>query len=230
MAMKSGTFFSIVLLSLFFSCKQRNTVEDTAGIFTVHNLGITFGSWDVQTGRAGDFVFLQSESKVFLVLGAVVADGQGGTKELPTFEYRIRKDARVFAIAEGRVTRLVYQQATQDWELSMRSQENPAFEVGYDHVKNPQVDVGDTVNPGDSLGNPGTWSANLGRFEIMINNTETGLSYCPFCFFDPNSSDVYQNKVLQLMSDWEVFKNDASLYDENNHVYPGCRMSSMVSY
>ena len=229
MTRKFIKFMSIFFLCLL-SCKQTNDVEETVGTFVVHNLGVRFGPWNTQTNRAGDFIFHWSEAKVFLEFGAVVFTGEGGTKELPTFEYKIRKDAQVFAIAEGLVTRFGYQEDTQDYEFSVQSHENPAFEVGYDHVIDPQVGLDDEVSPGDILGNPGTWSANLGRFEIMINNNETGLSYCPFCFFIPDSLEDYQDKVLQLMRDWEVFKSDTSIYNENEQVLPGCRMLSMVSY
>jgi hypothetical protein len=226
---KSINLLCLLFLSLL-SCKQTSNVEETVGTFVVYNLGVNFGPWDTQNNTAGDFIFHWQESKVFLEFGAVVATGDGGTKELPTFEYKLRKDAQVFAIAEGTVTRFAYQEDTQDYEFAVQSNENPNYEVGYDHVTNPLVAPGDEVSPGDILGNPGTWSANLGRFEIMINNYETGLSYCPFCFFNPDSLDAYQDKVLQFMWDWEVFKNNTSIYDEDQHVYPGCRMSSMVSY
>ena len=64
----------------------------------------------------------------------------------------------------------------------------------------------------------------------MINNSETGLSYCPFTFFDPNLADEYQQQVSRFMEDWETFKDDPTVYDEENHVCPGCRYESMVSY
>jgi hypothetical protein len=64
----------------------------------------------------------------------------------------------------------------------------------------------------------------------MINNSETGLSYCPFEFFDPDLIDEYQQQIAQLMADWESFKGDTEIYDEENHVCPGCRYESMVTY
>ncbi len=198
--------------------------------FVISNLGVTFGAWDRASNTAGDFVFLEREQKVFLEFGAIVSAGGGGTKELPTFEYKIQPEAVVFAIAEGTVTRFAFQEDTEDYEFAVRSDRDPAFEVGYDHVLNPTVSPGDRVEAGDILGNPGTWSERLGRFEIMINNSETGLSYCPFTFFDPNLADEYQQQVSRFMADWEAFKGDPTVYDEENHACPGCRYESMVSY
>ena len=198
--------------------------------FVISNLGVTLGSWDRASNTAGDFVFLERERKVFLEFGAIVSDGEGGTKELPTFEYKIRPEAVVFAIAEGTVTRFGFQEDTEDYEFAVQSDRDPAFEVGYDHVLNPTVSPGDRVEAGDILGNPGTWSEQLGRFEIMINNSETGLSYCPFTLFDPNLAQEYQQQVSRFMADWETFKGDPTVYDEESHVCPGCRYESMVSY
>jgi hypothetical protein len=198
--------------------------------FVVENLGVQFGPWDPATNRAGDFLFLANHQKVFLEFGARVGDGQGGTKELPTFEYRIRKDAWVTAIADGRIARAVYQADTRDWEFTSASTADPDFQVGYDHVTDPWIQDGDTVAAGDTLGRPGTWDAELGRFEIMINNGRTGLSYCPFCFFDSTKVETVRNLVLHHMRDWESFKGDTTIWDERRQPFPGCRMESMVTY
>jgi hypothetical protein len=210
-------------------CAPRES-DVPAADFVISNLGVTFGPWDPVTNTAGDFVFLVRERKLFLEFGAVVSAEGGGTKELPTFEYRLRRDALVRAIADGRVIRAVFQEETGDYEFLMESTQDPSFQVGYDHVLNPTVSLGDIVRAGDVLGNPGTWSAQLGRFEIMINNTETGLSYCPFSFFDPAFKGQYQQGVSVFIADWETFKGDPDIYDEENHVCPGCRYESMVTY
>lgn len=221
-------FCAIFSLALF-SCSDSPSEPETKP-FVIENLGVRFGPWNKSTNEAGDFLFKPYQRKVFLEFGAEVGAGGGAVKALPTFEYRLKKDVYVTAIAEGEVVRFVYQDNTQDYEFSVRSRNNPAFNVGYDHVKNPTIKMGDSVAAGDTLGSPGTWSDDLGRFEIMVNNYETGLSYCPFCFFNTETVDYYQQQVLQFMKDWEEFEGDTTLYDEKNHVSPGCRMESMESY
>jgi murein DD-endopeptidase MepM/ murein hydrolase activator NlpD len=205
-------------------------VPESYPAFTIQGLGVNFDRWDPATNRAGDFVFTAGQQKVFLEFGARVGAGGGGTKELPTFEYRISKNALVKAVAEGRIVRFEYQDDTQDYEIIARSRVNPNWDVGYDHVKNPRVAMGDTVSAGTVLGNPGTWEAGLGRFEIMINNNATRLSYCPFCVFDPDSAEAVKARVLRHMTDWEAFKHDPTIYDEKNQVLPGCRYRDMVTY
>lgn len=219
-----------ILLLIMCECKQSTKNDNNKEPLVIKNLGVTFGPWNRTTNRAGDFLFLANEQKVFLEFGAIVSTGGSGTKELPTFEYRIRKDASVYAIADGKVNRFVYQEDTQDYEIAAEYTHNSDWAIGYDHVKNPRVKMGDKIAAGDTLGNPGTWNADLGRFEIMINNYATGLSYCPFCNFDSTKAAFYQQQVLQQMLDWEAFKRDTTIFDEKSHVFPGCRMESMVSY
>jgi hypothetical protein len=229
---KFGALGKAGLLCLFviIACGRKEATSPGTGAFVIENLGVRFGPWDPSTNRAGDFLFVSNQEKVFLEFGAVVASSEGGFKELPTFEYRVRKDAWIVAIAEGKITRLVYQADTGDYEFSATSESNPDFEVGYDHVINLRIGSNQRIHPGDTLGQAGTWSGDLGRFEIMINNNKTRLSYCPFCYFDSVKTAAVTGQVLRLMRDWEMFKHDTTIYDERSHTYPGCRMNSMVTY
>jgi hypothetical protein len=212
------------------ACGRKEATGPGKGAFVIENLGVRFGPWNPATNRAGDFLFVLNQQKVFLEFGAVVSSGGGGFKELPTFEYRVRKDAWIVAIAEGKVTRLVYQPDTRDYEFSATSESDQDFEVGYDHILNLRVVMNQSIHPGDTLGQAGTWNEDLGRFEIMINNNKTRLSYCPFSYFDTSKAEAVTGQVLQLMRDWEKFKNDTTIYDEREQTLPGCRMNSMVTY
>lgn len=203
--------------------------DATKGDFVITGLGVNFAPHDPATDRAGDFVFTMSPNKVFLEFGAQVWSPDG-VKELPTFEYLLDPNADVMAITEGEIVRMVYQDDTDDYEIGARSTQDPEFYVGYDHIRSPTVGMGDKLVSGQVLGKPGTWDATYGRFEIMINSDVTGLSYCPFVFFDPALLVEYQQKVSQLMQDWEIYKSDTNIYDEASHVCPGCRYESMITY
>jgi hypothetical protein len=230
--MRPGRFpaLAVLLLCLAAGCRKNSPASADTGVFVIHGLGVQFGHWDRATNRAGDFIFVASEQKLFLEFGAKVADVSGGFKELPTFEYRIAKDAWVTAVAEGRVVRFVFQEDTRDYEFSVRSIEDPDFEVGYDHVIDPRVGPDSRVSPGDTLGHPGTWSGILGRFEIMVNRSSDRRSYCPFAFFDGATAAAAEDRVRQHMRDWETFKNDTLVYDEAAQTQAGCRMESMLTY
>ena len=215
---------------LFTTCPKDQAADEQPEPFFISNLGVTFAPWNPTDNTAGDFLFVPTMQKIFLEFGAVVGDGQGGTKALPTFEYYLKKDAEVFAIAAGEVARFVYQEDTEDWEIGVSFAPGSGWYIGYDHILSPTVGMGDRVQAGDILGNPGTWNAQVGRFEIMINNDATGYSYCPFHVFDPALAEEYRGKVLQLMQDWEAYKGNPNIYDEAAHSHAGCTVDSMETY
>jgi hypothetical protein len=217
-------------LAFLAACRKKDPASAAPGAFVIRNLGVRFGALDPATNRAGDFLFLPGQDKVFLEFGARVRDASGGVKELPTFEYRIVPEARVTAVAEGRVVRFVFQEDTRDYEFTVRSLEDPDFEVGYDHVLEPRVRLDSEVAAGDTLGRPGNWDGRLGRFEIMVNRASDRRSYCPFAFYDPAGADAARGLVVRLMREWEAFKGDTTVYDEAAQDGSGCRMESMPSY
>ena len=221
---------SAVLFLLLFSsaCEDNPPKKD----IVIYGLGVDFSPYDAGTGKAGDFIYSISPpppEKVFLEFGAPVIDVSGNIKHLPTFEYRIDKNAELRAIAEGIVDRM-YVNSEGDYEIVVHYTPNDDFFVVYDHITNLKVGVGDKIVPGQVLGNPGAWDDTYGRFEIMINNYHTKLSYCPFVYFDPALKDEYEQKVNLFIQEWESFKGDGSIYDEGNYPYAGCRMANMASY
>ncbi|MDP3725444.1 MAG: peptidoglycan DD-metalloendopeptidase family protein [Nanoarchaeota archaeon] len=195
------------------------------------NLGVNFEPWDKNTNRAGAFIFLPSEKKVFLEYGVEVESSEGGTKILPTFEYRIAADADVFAAIDGVITKIVYQPQTQDYEILIQPKIHSQWTVGHDHVSNIKVFEGDSVRAGDILGKAGTLGGAFGRTEIMIwgpSSANRPLTYCPFKLFAPELLLEYQQKVSQHMKDWEEFKGNANLYNEEKHLYPGCVYETLL--
>ena len=197
------------------------------------NLGVDFAPWDPGTGRAGAFIFARdlstTSSKVFLEFGATV-EWPGGTKVLPTFEYYVDKNADVYAVADGVVKYVEFQEETQDWAIGISPDPRSCWFIDHDHVLNPTVSTGDKVSAGQVLGKPGNWhDPMLGRTEIMIVKAvhENCVAYAPFKFFDNALSEEYQQKVWRLMSDWENFVGDQTVYAQENMIYAGCLYESL---
>lgn len=218
----------VLVLSIIITACGGGDGTHKTGDFVISGLGVDIQPYNEATGYAGDFKFETSEDKVFLEFAAVVSTGGGSSKALPTFEYRIDPLADVMAIADSKV--IWIREQSGDYEIGTRSTYDPDFYVFYDHVKQPLVNVGDVLVSGQQLGKPGTWSATLGRFEIMINNDRTGLSYCPFVYFADDLKLEFEGKITRLMLDWETFKGNDAIYDETSHFLPGCLQESMVSY
>jgi hypothetical protein len=224
---------ALLLLRVNFYCtKQTDAPEPQRDPFTIENLGVSFGTWDKQTNQAGDFDFSSASqfTKIFGEFGSQTKDPTGQIKELPTMDFIIRTEAFVFAIAEGEVTRLVFQEETDDYEFSIQSLNDPSYTVVYDHVVNLKIQTGDRIQAGDTLGNPRPWTSEVGGLEIMVNNQDTKLSYCPLSFMNEEILNYSVQNITQLIKDWEEFKEDTTIYDQEDHVIPGCRYESMVSY
>lgn len=223
----------VFLLSVGSSCnKQTDIPEPQEDPFTIENLGVSFGAWDKETNQAGDFDFSSASQfiKIFGEFGSQTKDPQGQIKELPTMDFIIRSDAFICAIAEGEVTRVVYQEESGDYEFSIQSLKDPSYIVVYDHLVNLKIQTGDRIRPGDLLGNPRPWTSEIGGMEIMVNNMDTKLSVCPLCCMTEETLEINAQNISQLMNDWEEFKDDTTIYDQENHVVPGCRYESMASY
>ncbi len=183
--------------------------EEDENEFVIKNLIVDFAPYDETTGRAGAFIFHGSLERVFFEF--VYTDGE---ITLPTFEYIVADDANVYSPIDGVVNAIEWQEASEDYEVSINIDDNPyQLTAGLDHVLNVQVSEGDTVTAGDVIGNPGTHSSEgYGRVEIEIYGDN--YMHCPFEFFDPTTIDEYEQKVSQLMSDWETFAYDDTVYDE----------------
>jgi hypothetical protein len=190
------------------------------------NLLANFAVWDPITDSAGDFKFLASEEKVFLEFGAVVMTPDG-PKTLPTFEYRLPLDTTVVSPIDGTVASIRFQADTEDYEIHLMSSPTSPFLVVVDHVRDLLISEGDAVAAGQSLGKVGPFSLTLGRTELIVVNFIEETAYCPFELFDPDLLLEFQQKVVDLMDDWESFKGDASIYDQAAMVAPGCIVSTL---
>ncbi|MBN1781595.1 M23 family metallopeptidase [bacterium] len=224
-----------MMLLIILACDKTDSdhVVETGKIpFMIENLGVRFGPWDRSTNTAGDFLFtdISNVTRIVGEFGLRVVSYDGSYKYLPNMDFIVRDSTPVMAIAEGEVTRYFFQDGSNDYEIGIRSLNDPDFEVGYDHLVNILVEPGDIVAPGDPIGNPRPLFYGLGSFEIMISCSETGLSYCPFCVFNPDKIDSCRSQLIRLMEDWETFRSDTTIYEESAFVFPGCLMESMISY
>ena len=227
---------AINLCRVLFPPPSAQQLQEQSQAPIIKNLGVSFEPWDKNTNRAGAFIFLQTEEKLFLEYGLEVASSEGGTKILPTFEYYTAKDADVFAAIDGIITSISYKEQTQDYSIHIQPVPYSQWILGHDHVSSPKVSRGDTVKAGDILGKVGTWSTNgilsdtLGRTEILFWRSSPPLqaSYCPFKYFDPQLSSEYQQKISRHMKDWEEFKSNPNIYNEGEHIFPGCIYESLV--
>ncbi len=210
------------------------TKKIKVGIVPVlRNLEFNFDRYNPDTSRAGAFLFGSFDSQIFLEFGDTVVNDQG-PKMLATFEYRVDPNAKLYAVSYGTVYRVHYKATEGDYEIltytSDNSEDELSWNVNYDHLQNPNVKVGDVVNAGDVLGNAGAWTDGLARTELIVTDgyVNGSYAYCPFDYFEPKLKVMYEQKMTNLMLDWESYKNDPAIYNQSAMVAPGCLYHKMV--
>jgi hypothetical protein len=218
-----GILLLLALCSQLSGCNNSSSGDRTPPV--LQNLVVEIG---IQGGNpAGDFT-TSATSKNFLEFGAVVTDGGGEPKVLPTFEYRVSESADVVSPMNGVITRITYQQSSDDYAIWIRPRRGSRWLVEIDHVRNLQVEEDDQVIAGQVLGVPGSWGGGLGRVELMVNNGNTHV--CPFNVFDPGLIDAYRDRVTALMDALEAANTTGTpFYDQDAMLEPGCNELTISS-
>ena len=216
---------TLLLLVTTFSCGGGTSSSPASADPELKNLGVTFDNYDAGTGKAGDFnfpVLSAADSKPFYVFGSPLPGGALN----PTFEYLTDPDAVIFSPVDGTISEINHRVTQDDYSVVITPINAVDLRVVLDHVLNVAVSVGDLVIAGEQLGTAGFWTIDMGRTELQIYNETDGLSYCPFAVFDADLTATFQDKVTNLMDQWEVYVDDPDVYDQDAMVYPGCLIES----
>ncbi len=224
-------FSAILLVAVAISLVVSNYIFGDGRKPVLNNLVVDFGYipdnfgdfLEEDFGTAGN----SGMERPFLEFG-YVASGPGGEQTLPTFEYRVRKDAKVYSPAAGYVVQLMYQPETDDYEIILSPSRNSRWFVSIDHVRNITVSEGDWVESGQPLGYPGPWDDSHGRVELMVGKYlgMKNIDYCPFELFNKSLAQQYMEKVERLMDYWNSINPGMEPYDTS--YLPGCMEKAYV--
>lgn len=226
--MKLSIYLMMLLLLLAtFSCggSSGSPTPSPSSNPELENLAVILADYNAETGKAGDFDFLDTgaiDARPLYVFGSDLPSGNLN----PTFEYLVDEDTAIFSPIAGTVSEIGYRSDDVDYSIIIIPSDATDWIVILDHVLNVLVEVGDVVTVGQPLGIAGTWFGGLGRTELQVMNNTNGLSYCPFVVFDSNLEIMFQQKVTDLMSQWETYIGDPDVYDQDSMVYPGCLIES----
>lgn len=191
----------------------------------LQNLGLEFAAWDGNPGsNAGAFSFdVANPDHPFVAFG-VLDSGH----LFVNIEFKPRVDANVISPMDGVVTTVAEQETPEDgYELHIQEESGAKYMVILDHVRNVTVEEGDTVTAGEVLGIPGDWAAIAGQYEIQVNDDVHDTYACPMTFLAPEVAAPTAAALTQLMSDWEDFKADSTIFDEASMTVPGCLVETL---
>lgn len=203
----------------------------------IENIGIDIDFYNETTNKAGDFQFdtfiypwgegIYNE-KVFYDYGFISTNEDGTTELEPQPIFIVPLGTKVHAITNG-VVSAISTLYSDDYTIQVIKEDNPKWVYEHEHVINVSVEVGDKVTAGQIIADVSdynTWLKNdgYGVLDIGLLNTDDGSPwhYCPFMYLNESVKQDYFDKISALYTSWENFTGNSSLYDEDEHVIPGC--------
>lgn len=199
----------------------------------IKHLGVSLGTYDPATNKAGDFVFTKAKftsgiqllftDYAYVISGANTSTGQDKASPQPTFILPL--GSKVYSLIDGEVYD-VPKLYSNDYSVMVQGEGSELiFET--EHVINVLVKKGDKVKAGDVIAEVSDYSAHgydgLGLVEIgVLKGGNPPFHLCPFDYLDDSIKDETIKKINALKKAWEQYRGDTSLYDESKEVTPGC--------
>lgn len=223
-------FIALVFVSIFALktvgkiSTPRRTKKETTGPPITYNLGINFDGFSFTKSDLSHY-----NNKVFLENGDVLS-GPDGKEMIPHPMYVLPPGTEILSVTDGKVVDIQYQNQHDDYSLVVQPSDS-SWTIDYDHVTNVKVKKGDAVTAGQviaevSLAVGGLRQSNLGFTEVMIfedsgfgGNNPTA---CVYNLLDESVKEEFHERIYKLVADWEEFKGDENIYDEDSWESPGC--------
>ncbi|TAJ19677.1 MAG: M23 family metallopeptidase [Dehalococcoidia bacterium] len=204
---------------------------------------IDLAPFDAASGRAGDARFVRPLflNRVYTEFGFVIpgsTTSTGNDKANPQPTYLAPMGTTVRSAVDGVVDRISDLWSTPTLgDVSVMVK--PDGLVGrcyavieFEHVVKPTVRVGDRVVAGQAIAEVGPLnsqgSQGLGLVEFgILTGAGNGrpLHVCPYAYFDPSARGTQLAILARLISDWEAYAGDSTLYNEATWTggITGCR-------
>jgi hypothetical protein len=204
---------------------SNNTPLDYGTRPVVKNLHIAVDTYDENTGYAGDMYFSSQyefdtvhTQKAFMEFnGLLIDDGTGlAGGRLPHFTFVVPAGTAIYSMSDGIVMAVEQNPNVSDFEVRIAPDDTSRYLLVYDHLDQVTVSAGDTVVAGEQIAQATTMKVEA---DVTLDHS---VSLCPVDFFDPSVATQLEDKLTQLMLDWETFKKDDTLYDEASMYKPGC--------
>lgn len=197
--------------------KAASTEEQKSAPPVIKNLGVAFAAFNPSTKKAGSFLFTVKpwNNKILGEFGQEVKDAGGDIKPLPHYSYFVPENTPVTAVSDGEIVAIFYQEQTKDYEIHVKPTYDSYWDINYDHVINLLVKEKDQIKAGDIIASAGDFNFAAPLEISLISEKEKPATFYPlFSYFDASLKEEYEQKVWQLMSDWETYKNNKNIYDE----------------
>lgn len=182
---------------------------------------IDIEQWDgVDGSTAGGFIFNSASRDPVLYPFAGLVDD---IKMIPNIEFRADPNAKVFVPVDGVVTAIFEKDSPiRGLSVHIKTHIDSCYNIEIDHVRELTVEVGSNVVVGQVIGIPGGFTTNQGQIELQVNDDLNGEYLCPLELMHGEIKTIWEEKLLQLMDDWESLMEDSNIFDQEDHAIAGC--------
>lgn len=202
------------------------------------SIGVELGTFDPATGKAGDFVFTKKKLTFdrlwmdygFVIPGDQAAGGKDKANPQPTFLLPL--GTKVRSLVDGVVVG-VPQLYSKDYSVMVASSKDSSWIYETEHVINPVVKVGDTVQAGQVVAEVSTWDSQtnhgLGLVEIgILHGGNPPEHVCPFAYLDPSVKAIILGKITNFYAAWEEYLGNDKIYSQGTMPIAGCQTQDAI--
>ena len=196
----------------------------------IKSLPLVIAPFDSITKKAGsvDFTYqeLGATNKIFLEFNGLMLWHPAATPfPVPHLSFNLPEGTEVLSMTDGVVSAVEKNDGESDYEVRIAPNNAPSFGVTYDHLKAVTVNKGDAVEAGQQLG-----ESTQVKFEVDVYRIRGDIyvARCPIDFFEPSLADEMTSTLATLISDWEQFKSDSTIYNESAMYKTACRTKTGV--
>lgn len=210
--------------------QTETTKKDNSPV--LKNLGVNIEPWDKTTNRAGDFLFENKnyvDNKIFTEFANKIVNDMG-EKLLPEIGFNVPVGTKIVSPIDGVITDVKFYEPSQDYFVSIKTDKSSPWIVGFEHVYNVRMKIGDKVLVGQELAevSPSYGRTEFGNVEINVwTGGQNIIKYCPFNFLDDSLKPMYKEKLNRLARDWEEFVGE-DVYEQEKWVAPGCLLHNIT--
>jgi len=155
--------------------------------------------------------------------------GEGGAKNLAHPEFYMPMGAGVFAVSNAKVKAVLELNGGSDMLILVTPDDATQWTIGYEHVSNVSVSVGDQIRTGDLLAELSPESSQFfqgfGKTTIMVfidsNSADPNLAYCPFLLLDASVKQSIYDELTTHIQQWEA-NIGMDTFDEEAWFSTGC--------
>jgi hypothetical protein len=220
--------FAIAVVATLTGCEKEPTEEELlANKPTIFSMGV-----DTQDLLAPADHPNVNETRVFNEFGLPVDSGssEGGRKNLAHPEFYNERGTQVTAVSNGKVRDIFELDGEDDVLIMVTPDDADLWTIGYEHVSNMQVSVGDQVTLGQYIAdfspqNDQVWTT-AAKTALMIfydngDRDKANLTICPFDVLDTNAKQQIQIDIQAHIDEWETARS-ANTYDQAEWFSFGC--------